>query len=212
VKSYQIKISLRHIEPEVVRRVVMPAEINFLRLHDVIQFAMGWQDYHLFSFDIPGKRLRIVDEKTNEAYHEYHALLEKIRLHPNEPLHDIEKLILEVKILKARTTKIGKYFENLGMIDYFYDFGDNWEHEITLEKILDDYDLPYPTLLMAKGNCPPEDCGGVDGYFKFLEAWKNKYHDEHESTRIWGISQGYGPPQKDSINALFRDCLVLKRM
>jgi Plasmid pRiA4b ORF-3-like protein len=43
---------------------------------------------------------------------------------------------------------------------YTYDFGDDWQHEIVVEELLDaDPDTHYPVLVAAKGACPPEDCG-----------------------------------------------------
>jgi len=45
---------------------------------------------------------------------------------------------------------------------YIYDFGDDWEHKITLEKFLDE-SIDTPALIKGQGACPPEDCGGAWG-------------------------------------------------
>jgi hypothetical protein len=71
-------------------------------------------------------------------------------------------------------------------IIYEYDFGDGWEHEIILEKILPvDKKLKYPICLAGKMNCPPEDCGGVWGYAEMIEILKQPKHEEYENIIEW---------------------------
>jgi len=70
--------------------------------------------------------------------------------------------------------------------DYRYDFGDNWEHTIVLEKILPrKAGIKYPVCIAGERACPPEDCGGTDGYFDFLEAIKNPFHERHKEMLCW---------------------------
>ena len=60
-------------------------------------------------------------------------------------------------------------------------FGDGWEHEITVEKILPaDPGRAYPTCVDGKQHGPPEDCGGVSGFYNLLEAIGDPTHDQHE--------------------------------
>lgn len=61
-------------------------------------------------------------------------------------------------------------------ITYVYDFGDDWRHKIELEKIIDDYQFGYPTILEGEGACPPEDVGGIPGYEEFLRVWNDPKH------------------------------------
>jgi phage pi2 protein 07 len=181
----------------------MPAETNFLRLHSIIQTAMGWNNSHLFSFDFPEKHLQIVDERTNDAYEEYKMMVKRVWLFWDVPLKEYEKRILETKILRARSARLAKYIENQGKIDYIYDFNDRWQHEIELEKITCDLDMPHPILIRARGKCPPEECGGIEGYVNFMRAFKDTHHPEHKETLAWGRSQGYGTPDENKINAKF---------
>jgi hypothetical protein len=68
---------------------------------------------------------------------------------------------------------------------YEYDFGDGWLHEILIEKILPlDQGNAYPVCLGGARACPPEDCGGVPGYFQLLEAFRNP-SPENEELREW---------------------------
>jgi Plasmid pRiA4b ORF-3-like protein len=92
----------------------------------------------------------------------------------------------ERKVTLGELTDIGARFR------YTYDFGDDWEHEITVEDLLDpDPDTHYPILLAAKGTCPPEDCGGTWGYANLKQALADPNHDEHEDMLEWlGLDNG----------------------
>jgi len=69
---------------------------------------------------------------------------------------------------------------------YEYDFGDGWEHEIILEKIIEeDEKNQIPRCIDGKQNCPPEDCGGIWGYEDLLKVIKDKKHDEYEEMMEW---------------------------
>lgn len=69
---------------------------------------------------------------------------------------------------------------------YEYDFGDSWEHELLVERILPpEAGAAYPRCLAGKRNCPPEDCGGVWGYADFLEAIQDPEHPEHRDMLEW---------------------------
>ena len=57
---------------------------------------------------------------------------------------------------------------------------------ILVEKILPiDMALKHPVCLKGKGACPPEDVGGVWGYYGFLEAIHDPNHEEHDSYLEW---------------------------
>ena len=80
---------------------------------------------------------------------------------------------------------------------YEYDFGDGWEHEIVVEKIMEaEPKVSYPGCIKGKRNCPPEDVGGVWGYDDFLEAVQNKDHPEHEEYLEW-IGGSFDPEEFD---------------
>ena len=69
---------------------------------------------------------------------------------------------------------------------YEYDFGDGWEHELLLEKMLPkDMETRYPICLAGKRACPPEDCGGIWGYSDFLAAIRDPTHPEHDEMLEW---------------------------
>ncbi|MDJ0712910.1 MAG: plasmid pRiA4b ORF-3 family protein [Prochloraceae cyanobacterium] len=157
---YQLKITLRYIKPPIWRRVQVQSSTTLSHLHLIIQAAMGWYNCHLHQFSIQG--------------------IEYGQLEPNygfedEELRD-EKLVQLNQVVKQEKSK---FF-------YTYDFGDDWSHEILVEKILpQDPEISYPLCLKAKRACPPEDCGGPWGYAEFLEAIQNPQHSEHENLLEW---------------------------
>jgi hypothetical protein len=91
------------------------------------------------------------------------------------------------KVVDERIAKIEEY---LGKIDaavyYEYDFGDSWMHEIKLIKILkNDGKIKAPAIIDGENAAPPEDCGGIGGYYDLLEAIKNPKSPEHEDMMEW---------------------------
>lgn len=65
---------------------------------------------------------------------------------------------------------------------YIYDFGDNWEHKISLEKITDE-EIKHPICLVGEGKCPLEDCGGIWGFAELKKAINDPEHLEFEEYR-----------------------------
>jgi hypothetical protein len=89
---------------------------------------------------------------------------------------------------------------------YTYDFGDGWEHDIVLEKVLPPDPVARVSCLAGKGACPPEDCGGAWGYASLKEALADPDHPEHEDLLDWlGLDSAvdFDPAQfrLDEVNA-----------
>jgi hypothetical protein len=88
---------------------------------------------------------------------------------------------------------------------YVYDFGDDWEHAVVIEKVGPlDPDQQYPALITGKRACPPEDCGGVPGYYGLLEVLADPNDEEHaELTEL--VGDDFDPERfdADTINAAF---------
>ena len=176
-RFYQLKIALLDIEPTIWRKFVVPAHITLDRLHDVIQIVMGWRDCHLHEFTIKKKQFTEAPETKNYGLEEG-----KYRL---------------ADLVKKKGSKF----------HYRYDFGDRWEHELTLENSR--YKLPEDifghsailTCQSGKRACPPEDVGSVPGYLNFCEALTDPEHPEHENYMQWcggGYNSEYFDP--DEVN------------
>ena len=87
--------------------------------------------------------------------------------------------------MNAMKTKLNKVFitENQ-TFNYLYDFGDDWSHKITLEKLVSD-ELKRSVCLAGKGACPPEDCGGAWGYENLKVILADPKHEEHGDMKEW---------------------------
>ena len=112
----------------------------------------------------------------NKKYYE-----ERIKLMPANMLQ-FEKnhqAWLKIEVRKPTSLKIDDYLEKYKEIKYNYDFGDDWCFTIELEEIVEDYYFGYPTLLDGAENVPPEDVGGIHGFYEFLEAYQDTNHPEH---------------------------------
>jgi hypothetical protein len=138
---------------------------------------MGWGNYHLYDFEVTG-------------------------IHYGDP--DPE---WGIEIKSARNSSLCRLVLSEGTtFAYVYDMGDNWEHEILLEKIL----LPesgkrYPVCLTGRRGCPPEDCGGSGGYAELLEIIKNPDHEEYLDRIEW-LGGEFDPEafDADGINELLK--------
>jgi hypothetical protein len=86
-----------------------------------------------------------------------------------------------------RRVSLGQLIGGIGdRLRYTYDFGDNWEHEIVVEDLLDaDSETHYPALVAAKGACPPEDCGGPWGYADLKAILAEPSHEQHQEMLDW---------------------------
>jgi hypothetical protein len=93
----------------------------------------------------------------------------------------------ELGFTDERTVSLGELIGDVGdRLLYTYDFGDDWEHEIVVEELLDDDpEVRYPDLVAAKGACPPEDCGGPWGYAELKEILADPSHERHQEMLDW---------------------------
>ncbi|MFA5657137.1 MAG: plasmid pRiA4b ORF-3 family protein [Dysgonamonadaceae bacterium] len=160
-KTYQVKITLKGSKPSIWRQVLIPSDLSLPDFHKVIQTTMGWTNSHLHQF---------IKNRT------YYAPKMPDDIFWDEADNvDYSKLKIS-DLLKKEKEKI----------IYEYDFGDGWEHEIVLEKIenkvMDKKDV---TCLKGKNSCPPEDCGGIWGYYDMLEILKDPDHEEYEDYSEW---------------------------
>jgi hypothetical protein len=152
---YQLKVTLLDTRPPIWRRLLVPAGLTLDVLHDVLQLAMGWTDSHMHDFRVGQKRFGKPD--------------------PEVPV-DNERTAYLFRVLSKAGAKAM----------YTYDFGDGWEHAIVVEKVLPpDPGAAYPMCVAGKLNCPPEDCGGIPGYYDLLAAISDPANEEHEEMMDW---------------------------
>ena len=140
---YDFEVSLVGARPRVWRRFLLATSATFFDLHEAIQRACGWQDRHLFSFNVPSKV-------------------------PGPPtiiagIPDVADFLDETP--DARSTRLARYFTaGTTMVTYEYDFGDEWNHTVKLQGLVEQVERRKRILLDGARAFPPEDCGGMEGY------------------------------------------------
>jgi len=187
-EAVDIMIKLNLDRNKVWRRVITPVDITFKQLHFILQAVFGWKSYHMYDFNIfdeAGKCIINVISEFEEVY---------------EPRQDCPmRLDSEVKF--------SEYAKPQYKIAYCYDYGDNWEHEITIRGTNTDYDKTCPVYSMGEGNAPPEDVGGISGYEKFLEIMADPNHAEYGNMQKWAQSQWYKNFDVELINRRLKNIL-----
>ena len=149
----RLHIALADTDPLIWRRVDVPVDASLKMLHDVIQGAMGWLDYHLWEFEAGDRRYGVPDPDWEDD-----------------------------GLLAAKNAKLKTLLDrDLRQFLYTYDMGDNWEHIVTVEAVRQgEPGIKYPRYVEGERRAPPEDCGGTPGFEAFLEAIANPKHPEHE--------------------------------
>lgn len=170
----QLRVSIQHSDPLIFRTVLVKKATTFFELHHIIQIVMGWQNYHLFEFNLDGYRVGIIEES------------EKGNGYGSD------------QVLDASAVKIADILSgDKETFKYNYDFGDCWMHEISLERMLEkEPKVIYPLCIEGQYSCPPEDCGGISGFYHILDIIQNKEHPEYKETRQW-VGKKYDPDNFD---------------
>ena len=182
---YQIKVTLLGTRPPIWRRLLVPANLTLAQLHDVLQLAMGWENCHMHDFRIGQKRFGTPDSA--------------------------EGLMGLPSTASERTARLFRVLGKVGAkAVYTYDFGDGWEHGIAVEKVLPPaMGQAYPICVDGKRHGPPEDCGGVPGFYDLLEAIGDPEHDQHEEMQDW-LGDDFDP-EAFSVDEVNRRLAPLRR-
>jgi hypothetical protein len=174
-RASRVRVQLLEVDPPIWRTLEVPRAIRLDQLHEVLQHAMGWQNYHLYQFEAGGVRY---SPPSDDDW--------------DEPV-DPSGVTLD-RLLGSPGSKIV----------YEYDFGDGWRHELTLEEITDPpVSVRLPRCLAGARACPPEDVGGTFGYEEFVEAVSDPKNPEHDRMLTW-CGGSFDPEKFDStvVNAL----------
>jgi len=184
-QSLRLRIELQGIMPPIWREIDVPPAYSFWDLHVAIQDAMGWLDYHLHVFHME-------DPKTG-------GMME-IGIPDDEGYAD------GMPILAGWDIPIQSYLSEPGQsVQYDYDFGDDWNHQVLLKQIVpSDGAARYPLCVGGERACPPEDCGGIRGYQQMLEVISDPAHEEHDDMLQW-LGGSFDPERFDSATVQFDD-------
>lgn len=166
-KVYEFSISLAETSPKVWRKVLAHEFIELNELHLLIQMAMGWEDYHLYSFFI------------------------------NDKHYTDEESALELNHCESDGVLLCDILADTKNFTYTYDFGDDWKHEIEITNILeDDPRMKYPVCIDGENACPPEDCGGPYRFEELKKIIAGKESEEKNEVLTW-LGGFYNPKTFD---------------
>ena len=146
---------------------MVPADLTVHDLHLIIQAAMGWDNYHLYDFSLGKQRFSIPDSDDYQT----------------DVTIDSRKMKLENIYSSGKSTRL----------HYIYDFGDSWEHDVIIEKSLEEVaEEKYPRCIDGARACPLEDCGSVPGYYELVEAFAKPNDKKYKELRDWAGGE-YNP-------------------
>lgn len=177
---FKLKIQLENMPFEISRKVLVPASISMYDLHLIIQITMGWENSHLYQFsDKRGssRTIEVSDTTFDEDFLDFFPARRN-------------KIDAEIASLKE------EFYDKLEgkPFLYWYDFGDDWWHKISFQKVskkdLEVYQK-IPLCLEAKGACPPEDVGGPWDFYNFFMTVNEPKSKEGKEYREWlGMKKG----------------------
>jgi hypothetical protein len=169
-RMYQLKVTLMETNPPIWRRLRIPAGTTLARVDRIIQTAMGWTNSHLHTFTAGG----VVYADPSPEW--------------------------EIPVRNERRTQLPQIVSEEGeAFIYEYDMGDSWRHQVLVEEVgFESGNRARPSCLAGERACPPEDCGGIRGYYETLEILRDP--EEHADTRIWIDSMTGGPFDPDAFD------------
>lgn len=191
---FQLYAELKDYSPKIWRRFEVVSNITMARLGYILMTLFEMQASHLFCFDIPFSK----NYRTHLAGQYTPKEIEKFARAFFAENPDYRNLHLELKNEYAATstdaanvacTSLKDCFYRTGdRLNFTYDFGDNWEVEIKLEKVYKDEITSaafFPRVLEGAGFGIIEDCGGVPGLVDLTAAFKKKTGEEYEKYSRW---------------------------
>jgi hypothetical protein len=162
-KTYVLQVSIANSSPKIWRELSVPGDYTLGELHWIIQIAFGWENDHMHSFTVKSTEYGMTD--TDLGFEEDDNII-------NE-----DDVCLSDLNLRTRQK-----------FSYMYDFGDSWEHEITVSKTIpagNDEKSALPRCLGGERAGPLEDSGGIWGYENMLEILKDPTRKDYEEIHEW---------------------------
>ena len=166
IDAARLHIKLAYLDPAPWREVDVPLSMTLRGLHDTIQAAFPWFNCHLWEFEIGERRYGL-------------------------PMQDDWG---DAKLYNAQTARLDRLKKMEGQTFlYTYDFGDGWEHEITVLSLFEmERGMRLPRFVDGQWRTPPEDVGGPPGFELFLEAMDDITHEDHDTLLDW-YGQDFDP-------------------
>ncbi|WP_113782060.1 plasmid pRiA4b ORF-3 family protein [Geodermatophilus sp. TF02-6] len=170
---YRLRVELVDAHPPVWREVLVDPNLPLDELHDVVQALFGWDDSHLHEFTAVGPGRRTTRFASRDPFGDDWAP-------PGDHAQDESAVRLGQLIGPRR-----------GELRYLYDFGDSWEHRVTVVGSEPAGNVALPRCVAGAGAAPHEDSGGVWGWADMVQAARDPRHPEHSDVREWlGLADG----------------------
>jgi hypothetical protein len=158
---FQLRIQLDGADPDIWRDI-QACDCTLDDLHLLIQAAMGWENEHPYAFAAGGRR--------------YLAMPDSAHWDADEQWDTTATYLSQVVPISDRPVSF----------EYVYDFGDEWHHTVTVQRIVPaDKKMKYPLCLAGSGACPPEDCGGIYTYNQLAFALRHPDSDDYDEALEW---------------------------
>ncbi|MFW5798210.1 MAG: plasmid pRiA4b ORF-3 family protein [Planctomycetota bacterium] len=190
---HQIRVELKGAKPPIWRKLLVWSDCTLGQLHEIIQIAMGWTDSHLHEFRLRDRSHRPGAQEITQRINEgnldrlFLDLMDGCRTFVSKtPLED-DPFMEEMDGEDEEAVTLGEVCPKVkSKMTYTYDFGDDWDHTITVQKIVDPQPgVEVPVCLGGKKACPPEDCGGLWGYYRLLDGLADPKADGHDEAVEW---------------------------
>jgi hypothetical protein len=182
-RAFELLVTLDLGIYKAMRRFIVPADIEFAELHEVLQSVFDWDDCHLHDFKVFADNRAIRAKRGKRAAPVVQLVMN------GEAVSDYYNAVMETE------HKLSEYFPKYKSILYTYDMGDCWEHVIELARVIEDHNEDSPYLLEAIGQAPPDDVGGVGGFIDFRKIMLDPNHPDHDETKRWAA--GWSPELRE---------------
>lgn len=170
-EAAELEITLDLGVYKAIRNITLPINISFHDLNRVIQRLYSWHNCHLHDF--------LIYDSSGEC------ILDLI----SEDEED--EGFSQTPIKYQSEVMITDFIKEKYKIEYRYDYGDGWIHEIKVNKIIEKYTDYNPVCTYAVGDAPPENVGGIPGYINFYKIINDKEHPEYQEYYKWARGNGY---------------------
>ena len=189
VQKCTLRVTLKGLKPAIYRKFNVPSNISLRLLSELIIDLMGWEGSHLNQF-------RKGDDYYAPAYQRENEM--PVFFGPARNHNQEDSALSDILFEKGKT------------IEWEYDFGDSWLHEVRLSSV-GEYAEGEAPISFVKGEraCPPEDCGGIWGYEDLLdirERWlkytahagKRPSRDDLERLELYDMNRDFDPEKFDN--------------
>jgi hypothetical protein len=155
-RTLQFRLSVKDVEPEIWRKVLIPSDTTLAKLHSILQVLMGWNDNHLYAF--------VINKRRYSSPTEYDGVVES------------------ENSIKTKLSSISA--KGAEFITYEYDFGDRWEIQLCMEPGREISPLKQSAeCIEGSRRGPVEDSGGSRGYMEKAKIYANAQHKRHLEVR-----------------------------